>query len=154
MGDEDGGELEALLDLADLLAQATADAGIQRRERLVQQQDPRLHHQGPGQGHPLALATGELGRIAALKAGQLHQRQRLLHAGDQIAPRLGLHLEAEGDVVPHRHVGEQGIALEHHADAPLLGFLPGNVLTGHPHLAAIHRGEPGQRPQQGGLAAA
>jgi hypothetical protein len=37
VGHEDGGELEALLDRADLLAQAAADAGIQRRERLIQQ---------------------------------------------------------------------------------------------------------------------
>ncbi|BDO10464.1 hypothetical protein KAM643c_40370 [Aeromonas caviae] len=73
VGHEDGGELEALLDLADLLAQAAADAGIQRRERLIQQQDPRLHHQRPGQRHSLALAAGELGWIAALEAGQLHQ---------------------------------------------------------------------------------
>ncbi|MNT02284.1 hypothetical protein D3C72_1367750 [compost metagenome] len=154
VGHEDGGEFKALLDLADLLAQAAADAGIQRRERLVQQQDPRPYHQSAGQRHPLALTAGELPRIAALEAGQLHQRQRLLHAGRQLTPRLGLHLEAEGDVVPHRHVGEERIALEHHADAPLLGRLPGDVLTGHPHLTAIHRSEPGQRPQQGGLAAA
>ena len=73
VGHEDGGELEALLDRADLLAQAAADAGIQRRERLIQQEDPWLHHQRPGQRHPLALAAGELGRIAALEAGQLHQ---------------------------------------------------------------------------------
>ena len=67
MGHEEGGEPQrALLDLADLLAQAAANAGIQRRERLVQQQDPRPHHQRPGQRHPLALAAGELGRIAAL----------------------------------------------------------------------------------------
>ena len=34
------------------------------------------------------------------------------------------------------------MALEHHADAPLLGLLPGDVLTGHPHLTAIHRVSP------------
>jgi hypothetical protein len=34
------------------------------------------------------------------------------------------------------------------------GACQGDVFTGHPHLTAIHLGEPGQCPQQGGLAAA
>ena len=39
--------------------------GVERRGRLVEEQDPRLQRQRPGDGHALLLAAGELGRIVA-----------------------------------------------------------------------------------------
>ncbi|MOA01740.1 hypothetical protein D3C78_1211620 [compost metagenome] len=71
-------------------------------------------------------------------------------------PRLveALILQAEGDVVRHRQVGEQGIGLEHYAEIPLLGRQQGDVATPLPDLATARQIQPGDRPQQGGLAAA
>ena len=37
-----------------------ADLGVEGPERLVEEEDPGLDGQRPGQGHPLALAAGEL----------------------------------------------------------------------------------------------
>ena len=52
------------LDRADLLAQRHADLGVERRERLVEQQHLRLRRERAGQRHALLLAAGELVGIA------------------------------------------------------------------------------------------
>lgn len=42
---------------AQLCAQILPQLGIEVAHRLIQQVDPRLAHQGAGQGHPLPLAS-------------------------------------------------------------------------------------------------
>ena len=46
------------------LAQLGADLRVERAERLVEQQHPRLDRQRAGERHALALAAGELVRVA------------------------------------------------------------------------------------------
>jgi hypothetical protein len=71
----------------------------------------------------LPLAARELAGIARLETVKLHQRQKLAHLvadGLGRGPRLARPCaQAEGDVVHHRHVAEQGVVLEHEADAAL-----------------------------------
>src|SRR3546814_16007011 len=55
-----------------------AQLGIERGERLVEQEQLRRHHQRAGDGDALALAAGELGDRAPGVAVQVHQRQQLL----------------------------------------------------------------------------
>ena len=52
---------------------------VERRERLVEQQHARPLDQRARERHPLALAAGELVRLAPLEAFELDQRQ---HLGD------------------------------------------------------------------------
>ena len=104
---------------------------VQGAQGLVQQQHLGPVHQGPGDGHPLLLAAGEGGDGALFKALQV---DHLEHLGDPLLDLLfrdlyfllGLrvHLgdpQAEGDVLEHIEVGEQGVALEHGVDGPLVG---------------------------------
>jgi hypothetical protein len=93
----------------------------------------------------------KLVRIAFLEAGEAHQLD--VAADDLLAVdgRDALHLQAEGNVVVHRHPGEQRVILEHHRT------LPGRLA----HRLAIDqdaadRGllEAGHHGQQRGLAAA
>ncbi len=79
VGHHDGGEAEAALQLANLHPDLGAELGVEVGERLVQQQDLRLDHQGAGERHPLLLAAGELARHARAQLVQAHQAQRLLH---------------------------------------------------------------------------
>ncbi len=65
------------LDLADLLAQRHADLGVERRQRLVEQQQLGLGRQRPGERHALLLAAGELVGIAVAELLQLDERQHL-----------------------------------------------------------------------------
>ena len=91
--------------------------GIERRGRLVEQHDARVHAQRAGDRHALLLPARELPRILV---GLL----RNVHA-IKIAPRqlLGLrarHLlhphRAEAEIVQHGQMREEVEALEHHAD--------------------------------------
>ncbi len=64
VGDVDGGGLEALVQLLDLGAHRDAQLGVEIRQRLVEQEDLRVAHDGAAHGDALALAAGKLARIA------------------------------------------------------------------------------------------
>ena len=139
---------------ADFLAQRHAHLGVERRQRLVEQQQLRLRRQRAGQRHALLLAAGKLVGIAVAELRQLDELQhlgdalvglRLWHAGD---------LEAEGDVLRDRQVGEQRIGLEHHADIALVGLQPGDVLAADDDRAGGRLLEAGDHAQHRRLAAA
>ncbi len=55
VGDEQDGDAEALPCLQDLAPHARTQSGIERIERLVEQQQPRLGGQGAGERRALAL---------------------------------------------------------------------------------------------------
>jgi hypothetical protein len=120
-------------------------------ERLVQQQDARLVDQCPGDGDALALAAGELARLAVADAGQAHQFQHLVHLA--VTLRLGDALEhqAVADVVAHIHVGKQGVVLKHGIEVAIVGarWSRARQTAGSP-LARVF--EARDHPQAGSLA--
>ena len=63
-----------------------------------------------------------------------------------------LHLHAEGDIVENAHMGEQGVMLEDKTDLPLPYVGVGGVLPVEEDPAGIPRFQPGDDPEQGGLA--
>ena len=110
-------------------AQLGADLGVQRAERLVEQQHLRLDRERAGERHPLALAAGELRRVALLEARR-GRRSRAARRPRASISRLGplADRQAEGDVVAHGHVLERGVVLEDEADAALLRRHAGDVV--------------------------
>ena len=64
VGDEDAGDVQLVVQPAQPAAQLLAHLGVERAERLVEQQHARLDRQRARQRHALALAAGELRRIA------------------------------------------------------------------------------------------
>ena len=80
VGDEDGGVAGAVVDLAQPAAELAPDLGVERAERLVEEEDARLDGERAGERHALALAAGELARIALLEAGELDEVEKLQHA--------------------------------------------------------------------------
>ncbi len=140
----------AAQDVRHLLAQAGAQAGIEGRERLVQQDHGRFDGEGPRQGHPLPLAAGQLVGVGRSAIGQADQGQALLDPAG-----TGL---AEADVGGHGQVGEQRSVLEHHADPPALWLDPGTSarhgLPADRHRARVRSLETGHETEQGGLAGA
>ena len=133
--------------------------GVQRAERLVQQDQPRTRRQRPGQRHPLLLASGELVRPAAgvvrVEADELEQ------LGDpRFRPRAGPALaarQAEGDVLRHRQVREERPVLGDVAEPAPVWRHPDAVAADLPvtdeHRAGRGRFEAGDHPQQRRLAA-
>src|SRR5450830_1238676 len=153
VGDENGGQAQFALDRPDLLAQVFANPRIEGRQRLIEQQQAWTGDQGAGQGHALALAAGQLVRVARGEVVQFHQLEGFHDALVAVVGIDLLHLQAEGDVLFHGHVGEQRVALEHHADRAFLRAQRDDVLVVEEYLAAVHRGQAGDAAQQGGLAA-
>ena len=52
---------------------------VEGRRRLIQDQQLRSAHHGPGQKHPLLLAAGQIADQSFPDGGDPHQLQRLLH---------------------------------------------------------------------------
>ena len=80
VGDQHEGDADRLLQAAQLDLHLLAQLLVERRQRLVEQQHLRPHHQRAGQRDALALAAGQLVRAALAEPGQRHLRQRLLDA--------------------------------------------------------------------------
>ena len=78
--DEDRRHVDLVVQAAQPGAQLLAHAGVERAERLVEQQHVRLDGERAGERHPLALAAGELGRVALAEVAEADEVQQLLHA--------------------------------------------------------------------------
>ena len=75
--DEDRGRLEPVVQAADLGAHLHAQLGVEVRQRLVEQEGLRLAHDGAAHGHALALAAGQLARLALEERVDGEQPRRL-----------------------------------------------------------------------------
>jgi hypothetical protein len=107
------------LDARDLGAHLHAQLGVQVRQRLVHQERARIAHDRAAHRHPLALATGQIGRLALQVLLEIQDLGRLGHLLiDRGLVDLG-QLEREAHVVAHRHVRIQRVVLEHHRDVPV-----------------------------------
>ena len=113
------GHADASLDRAHGLAQFDSDLGVQCAEGLIEQQHRRFVGERPGDGHALLLSTGQLARIAVIVAFERHQLQQLLAAPAALGRAHAPHAQRKLNVVRDRHVAEQGVVLEHQADAAL-----------------------------------
>ena len=80
-------------------AELLAHRGVERAERLVEQQHARLDRERAGQGHALALAAGELRGIAVGEALEVDEPQQLVNAGFDLLLRLLADREAKGHVL-------------------------------------------------------
>ena len=139
VGDEQAGDVDLVVELAQPGAELVADLGVEGAEGLVEEQHLGPRRERPRQGDPLPLAAGELRRVAVGVAGELHQLQQLVDPGLDLGPGQLPHLQAEGDVLAHGHVAEQGVVLEDEADAPLLDRQVGGVLAGELDAAGVGR---------------
>src|SRR3989442_1709534 len=80
VGDVDRRDPEVLLDLADLAAKSKADLRVERRQRLIEQEDFRPAGERPPQPHALPLAAPQTLRGTTLRARPARQRDHLADA--------------------------------------------------------------------------
>ena len=73
VGHENGGDMDGVMQPAQPAPQFAPHRCIQRAKRLVEQQHARLHRQRAGERHALALAAGELRRVALTQISELDQ---------------------------------------------------------------------------------
>ena len=152
--DVDEGNVELLLEPAKLGPHPDPQERVERRERLVEQQDLRIGDERARERDALLLAARQLRRNALGVLGhgdELEELHRLL------APRRlvdALHLEREGDVVDAGEMGEERIALEHHRRAALGRRQFGDVGRADQDVAFGRALVAGDHPQRRRLAAA
>jgi hypothetical protein len=132
----------------------TSETSFFSSARNCHEQDGRLHHDRAGDGDALALAAGELGRVAPEVGVELEHLGGALDLAADLLGRDLAHAQAEADVVGDGHVREDRVALEHHGDAALAGRQVGDVVVADHDAAGVWVLEAGQHPQQGRLAAA
>ena len=80
VGDQDGGDVDLVVQAPQPLAQLRAHLRVERAERLVEQQHARLDRERAGERHALALAAGELARVALVVAGEPDDAEQLVDA--------------------------------------------------------------------------
>ena len=145
MGDQHGGQAGVVLQSAELPPQLPSNRRVERRERLVEKEELRRPAQGLRQRHPLALATGDLVREAVLQPVEVKVVEPV--RGPARCGALG-----EEELLPHGEMGVEGEPLGHVAHPA--GFR-GDALhrsTAVPDRAGGGAVEPGQAPEQDGLA--
>ena len=98
-------------ELGELAADDPARVGVERRERLVEQQHRRVARERPRQRDPLALAAGEIAGTGGGEVRDPEALEQLVH------PRAA----AEGDVAADVEVREERVLLEDEPDGPPLG---------------------------------
>ena len=147
VADEDVGQAELGLEVEEQVKHLRLHGLVQRRHGLVEQHQPRLQGERPGDVHPLALAAGDLVRVAAGEAFRLQadageKRAGALHrfpAGDAVD------LRAEGDRLldGHARIERRVAVLEHHLDLTTIGPPGHGALADRlavvEHLAGIAR---------------
>ena len=136
---EERGEAEPAQRGAELVARAAAQVRIEIRERLVEQQRPRLDHQRARERDALLLAARE--RLDRARRGTIEPDVRERGRGARAALRLrdAARLEPERDVLLDRHVREERVVLKHHPEAAHARCARRDVLALEPHAPGIRR---------------
>ncbi|TPW03287.1 MAG: phenol hydroxylase, partial [bacterium] len=150
----DHGGFQALVKLVDFGAHLDAESRVEVRERLVEEKDLGLAHDGPSHRHPLALSPGEGPRLPI----EIRQEVQRLGGGPHPAFDLVLRqlpeLQAKGHVVVDRHVGIERVGLEDHGDVPVFRRHVVDHPSADPDGAARDYLQAGHHAQERRLAAA
>ena len=135
-------------------ARVQPGAGVERRERLVEQQQLGLRGEGAGERDPLCLASAQLARLFPYVIGQTHPPQPLPGLLARFPARHAPAPGTEGHVVERGEVREEQVILEDHADPAVLGRFPVEPGAVQRDVPVVEAGQPGQRAQRRGLARA
>ena len=154
VGDVDEGDPDLALDALELQLHGLAQLQVEGAQGLVEEQGAGVVDQGPGQGHPLLLATAKLARACARRSRPAARPRALADPALGSRPCRPCAAGAEGDVVGDRHVREQGVVLEDRVHVAPVGRDLGDVLALEADLPRRRLLEAGDHAQGGGLATA
>ena len=142
-----------MLQLRDLGARLHAQLGVQVRERLVHEEGLRVAHDRAAHGDALALAAGEVARLAVEQLLEVEDARGVLDALVDLVLRHLLDAQAEGDVLVDGEVRVERVALEDHGDVAVArGHVVDDALADlDAALADVL--EPGEHAQRRRLAA-
>src|SRR5262249_48281800 len=151
MRDEDHRLALALVDFEQLLLEHLARLRVDRRERLIHQENPRMRRERAGKPDALLHAAAQLIRIMVLEAAEPDQLDVMRGAFFDLAARRAGDLEAERDVRRHGLPRQQAKMLKDDRDA-FAGPLHRGAVDQYP--ARRPRNEPADTAEQCRFAAA
>ncbi len=155
VSDEDAGDVQIVMQAAQPAAEFLAHLGIEGAERFVEQEDARLDGEGAGERDALALAAGQLVRIAVAEPIELNQIEQLAHPLADVllrwAGRARAQAQPEGHVFGDGQMAKEGIMLEDESHLALAGGGVGSVFVVEADGTAVGNFEAGDDAQQGGL---
>jgi hypothetical protein len=162
VGDEDIGEAEAPLQVLQQVDDLRLDRDVERRHRLVADDQARLDRQGAGDGDALPLAAGEFVGVArGMRFCEADELQQLAHpllflSGMQtVKPQRLFQHRADRHARIERAVGVLEDDLHLPAQGTNFTFLEvGNFFIVEPYFPCAWLEEAQQQPADGGLAAA
>ena len=146
-------DADLALDALQLHLHLLAQLQVERAERLVEQEHGGPVDERARQRHALLLPARQLARRRLLAAGQLHQLERLAHAGADLVLRDLAPLEPERHVVRDVQVLEQRVALEDRVHVALVRRHRLDRLALEVDVPRAGQLEAGDHAQRGGLAA-
>lgn len=117
MGDEQDRGAQLLPELQQLVLHDGLGLHVERAERLVHQENPRIVDEGRSHCHALAHTAGQLVRVAVLEAGQADPAQPVHGQCRGFALGRAEEGRAHHHVAEHALPGEQCVCLEHVAHA-------------------------------------
>ena len=154
VGDVDRGGADLLVHLLDLDPHLDAQLGVEVGQRLVEQEHLRVAHDGAAHGDALALAAGQLLRLAVDQFDDVEHARGLVDPALDLGLRIALQPQPERHVFRDRHVRVERVVLEHHRDVAVLRrHVVDDVAADH-DVAVGDVLEPRDHPQRGRLAAA
>jgi hypothetical protein len=148
----DHGGAEPPLEACELHPHVDAQGGVEVRQRLVEEEDLRLAHDGSTYGDPLPLPPGKLARLAAQIIGNLEDTRRDLDARRNLRFRLACEPQRVTHVLGDRHVRIKRIGLEYHGDSALSGRHVVHDLTVDDDATGRGFVESADQPQERGFA--
>ena len=117
MGDQHDGQPQLAVDVRQQLQDRGGGFRVQGAGGFIRQQVTRTGGQGPGDAHPLLLATGQLRRKGLRLVAQAHQFQQFQNPHAALFFIQAGNFQGHRDVVLDRARMQQVEALEDHADA-------------------------------------
>ena len=120
MGDVDKGCIDSFPEAEDLGAHLVSQLCVQIRQWLIHQHHLGLSDYGPADGNPLPLASTKLLRLPVKKMGKTKNLRSFPDSLVNFSFVLVSLPDGKGHVVVDRHMGIEGIVLEHHCRVPIL----------------------------------
>ena len=118
VGDEDNGFCQAARESAEFVLKLSASYRIECAERFVHEKNGRIGGEGARDADPLALAAGELMRLARCEFGgvETHQGEEFVHAGGGAGSIPFFEGGHEGDILGNAEMREKPRFLNNIAD--------------------------------------
>ncbi|MNC25843.1 hypothetical protein D3C75_739510 [compost metagenome] len=140
--------------LAQLYPHLNPQLGIQIGQRLIEQEHLRIPHNRPAYGYALALASGQLARLALQHVFEAENGCGFLNLLLNVILRLLQVLKAKAQILADRHMRVQRVVLKHHRNIAVLRMQIIDNAFSDNNIAACLLLKACDHPQRGGFAAA